>query len=124
MVTLNSTSGKSGETAMGTKQLRHADIFLMQEHRWGPDQAAYARKRLRQQMWHGCVEPAVPTAKGGNRGGVAVFSRCWINQDEPFELKGSVICPGRLILRLVHAVVPGGLLVGSIYLPVDGGARR
>ena len=71
-------------------------------------------------MWHGHIAPAVTTCKGGTSGGVAIFTKCWLGHEEPFGLRGSILQAGRLVLRLVHAIVPGGFVLGSIYLPVEG----
>ena len=83
---MNSTTAKSGEAVLDTADIRQAAVVLWQEHHLRHAGCCEARQRLRKVHWHGHLEPAIPTAAKGTRGGVAISSKVWLGLEAPFEL--------------------------------------
>ena len=64
------------------------------------------------------VAPAVATAAAGAQGGVGLATFSSIGHEAPTTLPTSIVVGGRAIFRHLRGFVPGGLLVGCIYMPL------
>ena len=112
-VTMNTTSQVSGELALCSDLVASADIIAWQEHKTPARGLSDLRYRMRQAGWNACAPPCL-TPSGGPAtagrqcsGGVALLTSKHIGHEAPTFLPSSVLESGRIVLRHVHAVIPG-----------------
>ena len=117
LISLNSTSAKSGEAAINETALRRADFICWQELHLVAAQTVDLRARLRWLGWLAFLEPSYASSRGGTHGGVAFLAQKHINRGAPSFAVTSVVNQGRIVVRRVDAVIPGGLIVATVYLP-------
>ena len=94
-------------------------VFLQETHARGARVDELLRG-ARRDGWLGCLNAAAASDRSevGSVGGVGIFVRKGLLLTDAEGVDPSVGSPPdhRCILRLVNAVVPGGLLVGCVYL--------
>ena len=97
----------------------------MQEHRAQGAKLEDLKTRVRKDGWDGAFSPAQPTTENddGFSGGTAIVVRKGLTLTDVQGLPAEVGWPPghRISLRLLNAIAPGGLLVGSVYLTAGKG---
>ena len=58
------------------------------------------------------------TAAEGTCGGVAILTAKQLGQKPPSFLASSISTPGRAVVRHLQGIIPGGLVVATVYLPL------
>ena len=117
-VITNSTTCKSGEEILAAPEVSSADIVAWQEHHIAdPVECNALRAKLQRGKWNCFLEASLPT-DGGTSAGVALLTRKHIGQRPPSFAPTSVCTRGRVIYRHVDGVIPGGLIVACVYLPL------
>ena len=76
------------------------------------------RARLQGSGRRAFLAPALPGVHPATIGGVGVATATDISHGPPATLPSSILVAGRITLRHVDGLVPGGILMGSIYMPV------
>ena len=122
-LTLNSSSGSTGEEMMADERIRSVDVIFWQEHKYRGRHCQLAAARLKRGGRTCFFADAQLTDKGGISGGTALATLSHIGHSAPLDLKTSVMAGGRVLLRHVHGCLPGGLLCACLYLPVCRGSQ-
>ena len=113
------TSGSTGERILADKRTSRIHVILWQERKFSKTQCAEIRDRIGRQGRNVFLEPAQPAPKGGMSGGVAIATLKSIGYSAPTILHACVADDGRLLLRHIHGLLPGGLLCGPVYCPIQ-----
>ena len=104
--------GRLGETS--------ADVVMFQEHHWPGDRIAEERGKLVRAGWQATLAAACqsPLSDSGTNGGVGMAATSGLNFATIQGLCSSVEWPPehRFTFKVLNALLPHGILVGSAYL--------
>ena len=116
---MNSTSGKRGEAVLNLPRTRAADAALWQEHNYTEALSSDVHARLQAVGRRAFLAPAICGKAGATTsGGVGVVTAAHVGHGAPALLDKSILDAGRLVVRHLRGMIPGGIMCGSIYAPV------
>ena len=123
-LTMNSTSGSTGELILADPRVRGTEVVFWQEHHYLLTKCHEARARLDRGGRHGCFGPVKATEAGGTSGGVAIATLKHVGHSPPTTLLNSVLVDGRMVARHIHGFLPGVILVICVYMPLPRGSAQ